>query len=287
MWTLLFAASAGAIACIAEHASSTELAASTLVSWLVLWLLTGDQPQPARPFSTARRLAAAALWLAALGAAAIALHLTPVPRIAGETAVERFNREEVALFSIRLLQLFAGAALFAVRAARLSRPAPLAALLVPLFTPTPQPLRDGLDLGSCSAWGAEHLLRALGTQVVRDGPLLTGAHSSLVVNSHCSGLGAILQMLALCLLLGLVTGKPARRVAPLALAPAPLGLVLNFIRIAFLFHLVAIDHDRFVFWHTQSGAHLYNLGSVALFLLVALPALGLVRLRPPPRAAAA
>ncbi len=254
---------------------AAEFAASAGLCWLVFLFLAADLPSRAGPLSGRRRAAALACALLAVSLCVVAWVHGRMPAEALPGADAEVSRDALRA-PLRFLPLSLGAAWFLVGAAPGARPWLLLALSCPLFTPVPDFLRGPLDLSPCSAWGAQQLLAALGGQVSRSGAVLSQAGTRMFVATSCSGLGAIAQMLALVLLLGLATeSRPARMLALAPLAVA-IGLLVNFARLALLFRLLAIDRARFDFWHAQSGSLFYHAVAVALFLLVALPWLGLV-----------
>jgi exosortase/archaeosortase family protein len=152
------------------------------------------------------------------------------------------------------------------------RALPLAALACPLFTPVPGWLRQRIDLSLISAWGTEQILRLAHQPVERRGVLLLLTDAQLVVDSECSGLGAVLQLLAIVLLLALVTRAPARRIAPLIPLAVAIGFLVNFARVAVLAWLLQRGElDRFSYWHAGQGGLAYAVFSSLLLLALALP----------------
>lgn len=254
--------------CVA--AGRPELAASSAVSWAVFLLALGDQPDAwPRPAGTQRALGLTICAASALAAATLGVF----------DANDRDWRPGGAgvgvLSAARLAPLVFGVGLFLWRTPLSELRAhwrPLAALSCPLVTPVPGWLRLRIDPSPLSAWGAQQLLRLTGLPAGREGVTLLLPHDSLVVASECSGLGAVLQLLALALLLAVVTRAPKSRIALLVPLAVGIALFSNFARLAVLGHLLAReDFGRYDYWHFGFGSLLYPAGSAALLLAFALP----------------
>lgn len=270
-------------AALCLRAGLVELGASVLLSWMVFLFLVADlaapgvAPPPA-PSSTSRRVVAAVAFAAALallgfawamsgweqGAGALAAGLYPA--VSGETAA-----------ALRVAPLLAGCGLLLASALPergAHRFSPLLALLTPLVSPVPNVLRSLCDLTTVSAWGAQKLLVLVGVPATREGALIVLAHTDLLVNSQCSGLGAILQLWTMLLLLALVMGGPARGALLLVPVAAAIALAINFARLALLSAaLAAGQQERFDYWHLHQGSLVFHTVAAAIFLAVALPVL--------------
>lgn len=245
-----------------------ELAVSAGLSWAVFLVAVADQPEP---------VAAPADWQRAVGLVLCLASGLAFAAFGSSDANDRGWRDGQSgvLSAARATPLLFGLGLLLWRAPfrELHRRAlPLCALACPLFTPVPGWVRLHFSPSLLSAWGAEQALRLAHQPIDRRGLLLVLPGSALLVDSECSGLGAVMQLLAVVVLLAVVTRAPARRIAPLVPIAIAVALLVNFVRVALLaWFLERGERGRFGYWHAGQGALLYSALTSLLLLAVGLP----------------
>ena len=249
-------------------AGRPELAFSAGLSWGAFLVAIADQAEPATAPAGWQRATAFFLSLAS-GLALAAFGFND----ADDRTWRVYQGGVLAVARAAPLVFGLGLFLWRTPLSELRRRAfPLSALLCPLVTPVPGWLRLRVDHSLFSAWGAEQALRLAGQPVDRQGMLLVLPRAELMVDSECSGLGAVLQLLAIVVMLAVLTRAPWRRVALLVSLAVVVGLLVNFARLALLARLLENgDLDRFGYWHMGPGALLYSSFSSSLVLGAGLP----------------
>lgn len=182
----------------------------------------------------------------------------PVALLGIALAVAASGAQLVAVSVVGLATFATGFALLTLgpRATRALAPV----LVLCLFlAPLPTTLGGTLGLQRLSTMGSEWMLQGLGIPVLRQGVALTLAGSpSYLVSANCSGFSAFYGGMALAVSLAACT-ESARRRALLLLAPWPLALLMNALRLTVLFALPDIGGLR------AADTPLHGLSGIAAF----------------------
>jgi exosortase len=124
-------------------------------------------------------------------------------------------------------------------------------------------------LQGATAAGAATLGQALGLGVVREGLVLRGPGFAFVVAEQCSGMSALVSLLALAALWGhLAAGTPAAW-AVLVASVAPLVVVANVARVTLVLVVAALfgQDAALGFFHQASSLVLFGVAAGGLLLV--------------------